>query len=106
MFRNSKPSDISPKNFGAGSIIEAAPGENWLVVSTGYRRVRLVDLRTFELLDVSIEVADPNYLCEDEARQLANEINSGYTFSDFECKPKGLKEMNFSDRTGGVFVRS
>ena len=96
MFRGSKPSDISPKNFGAGSIIEGSPGDRWLVVNYGDNSVRLVDLNYFGLLNGSVAVEDPNYLTETQARELVRLIDDCYTFSDYELVPEGLKEIRDS----------
>jgi len=92
MFRNSKPSDISLKNFGAGSTIEGSPGEKWLVVNDGDNRVRLVDMEYYGALDGSVEVEDPNFLTEEQARQLVRLIDDCYTFSDYTLNPAGIKQ--------------
>lgn len=96
MFRGSKPSDISPKNFGAGSIIEGAPRESWLVINCADCAVKLVNLQTYELLDGSVDAPDPNHLTEPQARKLVGLIDNGYTFSDYTLYPVGIKHIEFA----------
>lgn len=94
MFRGVKPSELSAKNFGAGSTISAGPQDKWLVVAEFGRFIRLVDLKTFETIDGSVEVDDPNFITEEEARQAVRLINNNYTFSDYELSPKGQKTLS------------
>lgn len=101
MFRGKKPSDLNPKNFGAGSRIEGAPSESWLVICND-DRVGLIDLQTFRLVEGSIAAEDPNYLTESQTRELVQLIDNNYTFSDYDFHPAGFKEVKFVANNGPI----
>ena len=90
MFRNLRPSDLNPKNFGAASTIAGDPSESWVVVNED-GKVRLMNLQTFQMVPGHIEVEDPNWLTESQARELVRLIDNNYTFSDYTLLPKGFK---------------
>lgn len=92
MFRNTKKSELSDKNFGAGSRIEIGGHMQWLVVALPHavgEAVRRLNLSTFELEGPVVSVTDPNFLTQQEVAALVDDLH--LTWSDFTFNPKGLK---------------
>jgi hypothetical protein len=90
MFRDTKRSEITPKHFGAGSVLKAGNHESYLVVCSG-NTVQLLEWRTFELFGKPVPVQDPNFMSQDEVRALTSQTEN--TFSDFDLLPQGLKAI-------------
>lgn len=90
MFRGTKKSELDPKNFGAGSIVKEGNFQEYLVVSSNGKYARLLNLKTFELFDPTIEVEDPNFLSKDETRSVIKSLSG--TFTDYEYDAKGMKK--------------
>lgn len=89
MFRGTKKSELDPKNFGAGSIVQVC-NEHYLVIATSEFSVSLLCLATFSIVAKAISVEDPNFISEDECRTLIS--GRGNTaFSDCDFIPSGLK---------------
>ena len=89
MFRGKTKSEMNPKVFGAGSFVMINEHVGFMVVSAGANSVRLLDMRTFEVMTPIVSVEDPNFLSEDETRKLISGTNCA--FSDFDYEPAGLK---------------
>ena len=92
MFRDTKFTKIDPANFGAGSIVQDG-NVNYLVAACG-KSVALLDLQNFQMLGSWVSVADPNFLSQDEARQVCNQIE-GATFSDHTLLTIGIKGYSY-----------
>lgn len=90
MFRGSKRTDMSAKNFGVGSLIIGG-NDRYTVVAVTEDMVRLLDLNTFELCGSSVRVADYNFLSEEEVRALVHGLEGA--FSDYDYDPKGIKPI-------------
>lgn len=89
MFRGTKKSEMSPKNFGAGSIIKEGNHQSYLVVAASTQKeVVLVDMKTFTIISYT-PVDDPNFLSTEEARSVVKALRG--TFTDYDFDPKGLK---------------
>jgi hypothetical protein len=89
MFRGTKKSEMSPKNFGVGSIVKEGNSSSWLVICRG-KQVNLLDLKTFEVWGGGVTVEDPNFLSLEETRLVMKCLEG--TFTDYDCDPKGMKK--------------
>ena len=93
MFRNTKNSEINHEHFGAGSVIQLGPNQNFLVIADHSNYVYAVDSKTFNIIGNGVAIEDKNWLTESEARALVHTIVSvlHYTYSDFTLHPGGMK---------------
>ena len=93
-FRGASDSKLLEGNFSIGSIIrEGKHDKGYLVIGNGGHGVRLLNLTTFRLdTDNWIEVEDPHYISNNEARELISEFK--YSFSDYDYIDKGLKDFD------------
>lgn len=91
MFRGMQKTEMSPKNFGVGSTVSGG-NEKYLVVAVTDTHVRLLDLRTFQLKDGGANVADVNYMSEEEVRQLIR-TSTQCTFTDYDYSAAGIKAI-------------
>lgn len=87
MFRGTQKTELSPKNFGAGSFITEGR-KKYLVVADGLL-VRLVKLDTFELVGKGASVEDPNFISQDELHKLIEPLQVARSDCDYD--PKGMK---------------
>lgn len=87
MFRGTQKTELSKKNFGAGSIIKVS-SEEYLVVAQG-SSVRLLHLSDFELIGPSVPVEDANFLSRAEVDKLIAPLQCAR--SDCDYIAKGLK---------------
>lgn len=97
MFRNTKKSEINHEHFGAGSVIQAGPTRNFLVIADHFNYVYAVDCNTFNIIGNGVVIEDKNWLTASEARELVNAVGSvlHMTFSDFTLYPAGMKNKLF-----------
>lgn len=87
MFRGTKKTDLSPKNFGAGSLITEGRCK-YLVVAAG-TGVQLLSMESFELIGKPAPVEDPNFISREELHTLIAPLQ--VATSDCDYDPKGLK---------------
>lgn len=89
MFRGTKKSELDPKNFGAGSIVQVC-NEQYLIIATNPKAIGLLCLATFSIVAKQIPVEDPNFVSEEECRTLIRGLEN-VAFSDCDFIPSGLK---------------
>ena len=88
MFRNTSQSLPNKAHFGVGSVIVTPDSTRYLVIHHN-SLARLVNLHTFALVPVSVEVDDVNHLSEVEASELCAHIG---LFDTLAFSTAGLKE--------------
>ena len=89
MFRGKLKTTLSPKYFSVGSLVTGELDEDYLVVFM-HKQVHLLNLSTFEVYGKGVQVADENFLSEDEAHALLCALDG--TFTDYDLIPKGMKK--------------
>ena len=96
MFKDDKITPMCNDHFGAGSTVIATP-VTYLVVRLTDTSVALIDSADFKVMGYPVNVKDPNYLTESEARTLVDQVGNilNWTFTDFELCPKGHKCKKF-----------
>lgn len=96
MFKDDKITPISDNNFGAGSVV-VGNRDTYLVVRLNDTTVAIIDDVEFKQIGNAVQVRDPNYLTQAEARELVDQVGDvlNWTFTDFDLKPKGRKGKNF-----------
>ena len=93
MFRDTKGSEMSIKQFGVGSTISGEGSDRYLIIGRTDHSgvVGLLNLQTMKRVGKEVSVEDVNCLSSAEARALSNEVGLPWTFSDFDCDAQGLK---------------
>lgn len=100
MFKDNNITPMSDDKFGAGSVVCGLPNrldEVWLVVRLHDNSVCLISNTEFKMIGKPVQVNDPNYLTEAEARELVNQVGNilNWTFTDFSLLTKGHKGKLF-----------
>jgi len=91
MFRGTQKTELSERNFSAGSYINVGSFGKFMVISDGKHGVNLLNLNTYEVMGKWNNVQDPNFLSEAETRELVGIMD--ITFTDCDFDPKGMKKV-------------